>query len=294
MGTEKPLEIPRIGVPVADTHAHLDMLDDPAGALARAGCAGVSFVVTVVDPTEDAQRTLDELEQWRVTATESMRRPLDPTPMPADPPPVGEAPLVRIIVGAHPHNAKDFDVAAQERLRALAANPLVAGIGEIGLDYHYDYSPRDVQRSVFAEQLGLAHRLGLPAIVHLREAHDDGEAIMRETGLPAEGCVLHCFTGDAELLDRFLEMGCYVSFAGPVTFKKADAIREAAARVPLDRLLVETDCPFMAPEPYRGRKNEPALTIFTAKRIAEVRGIADDELAEATTANARRLFGARV
>ena len=135
-----------------------------------------------------------------------------------------------------------------------------------------------------------AERFGLPAVVHLREAHEDGEAIMREIGLPTKGCVLHCFTGDAALAGRFLEMGCYVSFAGPVTFKKADAIRDAAARVPLERLLVETDCPFMAPEPYRGRPNEPALTVFTARRIAEVRGMNSHELAEATSENARRLF----
>ncbi len=287
MGSQAPLDIPRTDTPLADTHAHLDMLEDPAGALARAAFAGVSFVITVADPTADAERTLQELGAWRSAAADLLRVTLRSES--ANDQPIAP-PEVRVIVGAHPHNAKDFDDEARARLSALAGDPLVAGIGEIGLDYHYDHSPRGVQREAFAEQLETAKRLRLPAIVHLREAHVEGEAIMRSAGIPAQGCVLHCFTGDSPMLDPFLEMGCYVSFAGPVTFKKADPIREAVVRVPLDRLLVETDCPFMAPEPYRGRQNEPGLAVFTASRIADARGIGLDELCEATSANARRVF----
>lgn len=283
---EQPLDLPSLpvlGAPIADTHAHLDMLEDPARALARAALAGVDFVVTVVDPTEKPERTFGELSAWRAEAARLL---------------VGEGsvaavPDVRLIIGAHPHNAKDFGAEARAKLRVLATDSLVAGIGEIGLDYHYDYSPREDQRRTFAAQLKTAHDLGLPAVVHLREAHDDGEAVLREVGPPAAGCVLHCFTGDAELLGRFLDLGCLVSFAGPATFRKADEIREAAARVPLDRLLVETDCPFMAPEPFRGHKNEPAFTVLTALRIAGVRGISPEDFARATWETSRRVFGAQ-
>ncbi len=290
MSSPERFEIVPIGATIADTHAHLDMLDDPGGALARAALAGVALVITVVDPTEDAERTFADLDAWRATAAELIRDSASHPEIAADAQPLPRSPEVRVIIGAHPHNAKDFGVEAREKLRGLSAHRLVVGIGEIGLDYHYDHSPRDVQRAVFAEQLETAVDLHMPVAVHLREAHDDGEAIMRHVGLPAEGCVLHCFTGDAVLLDPFLDLGCYISFAGPVTFKRADAIREAATLVPLERLLVETDSPFMTPEPYRGRPNEPALTVFTARRIAEARGLGDVELARATWDNSVRLY----
>jgi TatD DNase family protein len=303
MNTTRPFEVPSIGHPIADTHAHLDMVDDPVGALARAAIAGVALVVTVADPSEDAARTFDEVAAWRGAAAarvERMRTPhgvkrpqrrFDGTrSATCSPQTATKAPNVCVLAGVHPHNAKDFDARARDALLAFVRNPLAVGIGEIGLDYHYDHSPRDVQRKVFAEQLGIAVSMHLPVAIHLREAHDDGERIMREAGLPSEGCVLHCFTGDASLAEPFLELGCYVSFAGPVTFKRADAIREAAAVVPLERLLVETDSPFMTPEPYRGRANEPALTILTAMRIAEIRNMAPADLARATWENSVRLF----
>jgi TatD DNase family protein len=269
------------GAPVADTHAHLDMLEDPALALARAALAGVSFVATVADPTEDAWRTFDELPAWLAGAADLLREAGSDL----------EPPHLRVVLGAHPHNAKDFGPEAEGELLRLAQDSRTSAIGEIGLDYHYDHSPRDVQRAVFRRQLELARDLGLPAVVHLREAHDDGAAIMAEVGLPAAGCVLHCFTGDAELAARFVELGCSaVSFAGPVTFKKADAIREAAIGVPAEMLLTETDCPFMAPEPFRGRTNEPAMTVFTTARIAEARGEDPREFALRAYANALALL----
>jgi TatD DNase family protein len=152
-----------------------------------------------------------------------------------------------------------------------------------------------VQRAAFEHHLSLAHELGFPVIVHLREAHDEGYAMLRNGGLPPAGCVLHCFTEDVATAERFLELGCWLSFAGPVTFKKAHAIREAAAITPLDRLLVETDCPFLAPEPFRGRKNEPAFTVLNARAVAVAKGLEPAEVAAAGLANARRLFarGAR-
>ena len=277
-GKGRPIAAPDFGgVPVADTHAHLDMLEDPTAALANAARAGIGFVATVADPSEDAARSYEELGAWLEYAVAQL--------------PAGTTlPAVRVILGVHPHNAKDFSPEVESLMRTLAADPLTCAVGEIGLDYHYDYSPRDVQRAVFRRQLELAHELALPAVVHLREAHEDGEAILREVGIPEAGCILHCYNLGPEPMRPFLELGCYVSLAGPVTFKKSDEIREAAALIPADRLLTETDCPFMAPEPFRGRKNEPALTLFTAARIAEARGEALPEFARTAYANALRVL----
>jgi len=279
--SKRPTELPRLGALTADTHAHLEMLDDPAGAIERAAMAGVGFIVTVVDVTETPEGTFGLLDSW----IEDAKQRLEEWELP-----YVRIPDVRIILGAHPHNAKNFDAAAEARMLELSADPRVVGVGEIGLDFHYDHSPRIVQRRAFRVQLDGAQRCELPAIVHLREAHEEGLGILKDVGMPQAGCVIHCYTGDAKLVADFVDMGCYISFAGPVTFKNADAIRAAAAAVPLDRLLVETDCPFMAPEPYRGMPNEPAWTVLTAARIAEARGIPTAELAEATMANARKIF----
>ena len=203
------------------------------------------------------------------------------------------APEVRIVVGCHPHNARSLDHDAEQRLRALARDSRVAAIGETGLDFHYDHSPRDEQRRAFRVSLAIAHEYGLPAVVHLREAHEEGAAILAETGIPAAGCIIHCFTEDLPLAQRFVEMGCHVSFAGPTTFKKGGPIRDAAAALPLDRLLVETDCPFLAPEPYRGRRNEPAWVTLTAGVVAASREEEPAQVAAALLGNAREIFGGR-
>ncbi|HSK46870.1 MAG TPA: TatD family hydrolase [Coriobacteriia bacterium] len=259
----REIAIPAVGRFVADTHAHLDMLDDPALALARAARAGVRFIATVADVTEDGWRTYDQLDSWRTNAAELLvEGGIEDV----------DVPRVRVIVGAHPHNAKDYDQAAEDELRRLASDPVTCALGELGLDYHYDHSPRDVQRDRFRRHLGLAHEFGLPVVIHLREAHDDGLAILTEVGVPDAGAILHCYTLGPDPMRPFLDLGCHVSFAGPVTFKKAEEIREAASLVPTDRILTETDCPFMAPEPFRGRTNEPALVVFTAAKIAHARG----------------------
>jgi TatD DNase family protein len=268
--------LPEVAEPLCDSHAHLDMLDDPAGALARAAEAGFSLVASVVDLAEDPERTIEGLDPWLATARE-----------------LGGAPDVVLIAGVHPHNAKHHDAELLARLRTLATgDPRVRGLGELGLDFHYDHSPRDDQRAMFRDQLALAAELDLPVTVHLREAHDEGLAIMAEVGVPAAGCIIHCFTEGAELAERFLALSpaVVVSFAGPVTFNKAVQIREAVAVVPLDRLLVETDCPFLAPAPYRGMPNEPAFAALNAAAVAEVKGVTIDEVAAASTATARRLF----
>ena len=272
--------LPDLGSPVCDAHAHLDMLEDPARALANAALAGIALVATVVDLSED-ERTFSQLDGWLASAAEMLS---------ADGHVGVELPEVCIVVGAHPHNASEFTPTIAARMREVARLPRVSAFGELGLDFHYDNSPRDVQRAAFRDQLSMAHELDMPVVVHLREAHDDGLAILREQGLPTAGCIIHCFTEGAAMAERFLEAGCTISFAGPVTFKKAVALREAAKITPLDRLLVETDCPFLAPEPFRGRKNEPAFTVLTAAAVAAAKGISTSEVAMAALANARKLY----
>jgi TatD DNase family protein len=200
-------------------------------------------------------------------------------------------PRVRVIVGAHPHNAKDFDGAALARMRALGSEPVTCALGELGLDYHYDHSPREVQRRCFGAHLRMAHEFGLPVVIHLREAHEDGLKILSAEGVPARGAILHCYTLGVDVMRPFLELGCHVSFAGPVSFKKASGIRQAAAEVPEGRILTETDCPFMSPEPFRGKPNEPALVAFTAAKIAEARGESAQSFAEHAFSSATELLG---
>lgn len=283
MSERKPrVEVPRLGGQTADTHAHLDMLDDPAGALERAAVAGVMFIATVADVTEAPLGTFDALGSWVAEAQERMDLWGVPHP---------ETPEMRIIVGVHPHNAKGYTPEVADTLRQLASDPRVGAVGEIGLDFHYDHSPRDHQRRAFEAQLQVAHELGLPAVVHLREAHEEGIAILRDTGVPKAGCIIHCFTEGPKTAELLLEMGCHVSFAGPVTFPKAEILWQAVEVVPLDRLLAETDCPFMTPVPQRGRSNEPAWVTFTVQKLAEIKGLESAQVAEAILANAKRVLG---
>lgn len=195
-------------------------------------------------------------------------------------------------IGVHPHDAKLFDEAAQQRLIDLAKqSSRVVAWGEIGLDYHYDHSPRDVQRDVFRRQLAIARELNLPVVIHSREADDDTIAILREelSGYSRAG-VLHCFGGSLQMAEQAIEIGFFVSFAGNLTFKKADDLRAIAQKLPLERLLVETDCPYLTPVPFRGKRNEPARVVETAKFLAELKGIDLDEIAGVTSTNFSGLF----
>jgi TatD DNase family protein len=195
--------------------------------------------------------------------------------------------------GVHPHDARLYDDEAERRLiEVLRGSERVVALGEIGLDYHYDNSPREVQREVFARQLRLARDLGLPVIIHSREADEDTAEILRREleGSGTKG-VMHCFGGGPGLAEAALGLGFMLSFAGNVTFKKAEALREVAAAVPPERLLVETDCPFLAPVPLRGRRNEPAFVVETARFLAGLRGVSQEELGRVTSENFARLFG---
>ena len=191
-------------------------------------------------------------------------------------------------VGIHPHEAKDFTEHTYSLLKDLAQKQKVIAIGETGLDYHYDHSPRELQRDVFRKQLELANEACLPVIIHSREADEDTLKIVRESGC-GRG-VFHCFSGDAAMAELVMALGFYISIAGPVTFKKAAALQEVARTIPDDYLLIETDAPYLTPEPFRGRRNEPAYILNTAKKIAELRGISLQDLSRITSLNARRLF----
>lgn len=203
-------------------------------------------------------------------------------------------PDVRVAIGVHPHAAHAFadnpDRAADLVRAQIAATPAARAVGEIGLDYHYDFSPRDVQHGVFRAQVRLARELRLPVIIHTREAEEDTVAILRELGGGELAGVLHCFTGTPALRDAGLDLGFYISLAGIVTFPKAQELRDTARAVPLDRLLIETDSPFLAPVPYRGKRNEPAHVARVAGALAELCKIDAGELARTTTANFHALF----
>jgi TatD DNase family protein len=242
---------------VIDTHAHLDALDDPAEAVARAHAAGVDRIIAIGSGLSSTRATLAIAEP-------------------------DEA--VSVAAGVHPHQAADGE--SLEDLAALIDGKVVA-IGEIGLDFYRDYAPRDDQRRVFAEQLRLAQDLRKPVIIHTRAADEETAALLDDF----EGTVvMHCFSSP-ELLPFALERGYYVSFAGNVTYPKAVELREAAARVPADRILAETDCPYLAPQPVRGKRNEPAYVVHTIASLAETRGEDPDELGQRIDANATAAFG---
>ncbi len=203
-------------------------------------------------------------------------------------------PEVRVAIGVHPHHAHVFaeDAAAAVRTvrEQVAATPYARAIGEIGLDYHYDYSPRDVQKAVFAAQVTLARDLSLPIVIHTREADADTLDILRAAGGGEVRGVLHCFTGTPQLASAALDLGLYISVAGIVTFPRSGNVRDVIGQIPIERLLIETDSPFLAPVPHRGRRNEPALVAHVAETVAAVKGMSAAELVRATTANFHTLF----
>ena len=198
-------------------------------------------------------------------------------------------PLIYAACGVHPHEAKDAPEDYLQQLEELLTMDKVCALGEIGLDYYYDLSPRDVQKRVMCEQMELAVRIGKPVIFHIRDAHGDAIEIFRSFGKLPEG-IIHCFSGSAETAKEYLRMGFYISFAGPVTFKKAPHLWEAAEAVPLDRLLIETDSPYLAPEPVRGRRNDPRNVKYIAEKLAQIKQVSADELAEITFENAKRIY----
>ena len=268
-------------VRVADTHCHLNMLENPGYALARAAAHGVAFLCCITDPAEkpyaqgedavrlSARQSYSALEEWLAQA----RAQLDAWGMKN-----ATLPRVRFACGVHPHNAQ-YWVQAQQELYALLDNPKTCCLGEIGLDYHYDFSPRDAQCEVFAAQLRIANELNIPVSLHLREAHGEALEILRCEGVPQAGCILHCFNLARDDLAPFLDLGCYVAFGGPLTFRKSWYTRAASVEVPVERLLTETDAPYMAPEPLRGTVCLPDFTVFTLRTLLDCFGYAGAERA---------------
>jgi TatD DNase family protein len=194
-------------------------------------------------------------------------------------------------VGMHPHDAKDVGADELRSLAALAASPKVIAIGETGLDYYYNYSPHDVQRRVFSEFIHMALDTGLPIVVHERDAAHEAADLLRGEGAGGLRGVIHCFTGNKDAARAYLELGFYLSFTGIITFKNAGALREVVRQVPLERMLVETDSPYLTPVPHRGKRNEPAYVRFVAETIAQVKEMPVEEVARATTRNVKQLFG---
>ncbi|MCJ0968289.1 TatD family hydrolase [Mammaliicoccus sciuri] len=194
------------------------------------------------------------------------------------------------IIGWHPVDAIDCTEERLQWIEELSKHPKIIGIGEMGLDYHWDKSPKDIQKDVFRKQIALAKRVQLPIIIHNREATQDCVDILKEENASEVGGIMHSFSGSNEIADEILKMNFYISLGGPVTFKNAKQPKEVAQHVPLDRLLVETDAPYLSPHPYRGKRNEPARVKLVAEQIAELRGISYEEVCKATTENAERLF----
>jgi TatD DNase family protein len=256
-----------MSVSLIDTHAHLhfpELADDLDGVLERARAAGVTAMVTIGTDRETNPAAVALAER------------LD---------------SVYATVGIHPHDASDATEADFEAMERLARESTkVVALGEMGLDFFRNLSPRDVQETVLRRQLGMARRLGKPVVIHCRDAHPDALAILTDERVGEVGGVMHCFSADVEVARRCLDLGLHISLAGPVTYKNARALPDVARFVPADRLVLETDCPFLPPHPHRGQRNEPAWVAITAARVAELRGITLDALGEITSANARRLF----
>ena len=251
-----------------DAHCHLERAtygDELEEIIARAGAAGIShFVAVGASNVADGGREVVQLAQ--------------------------QYPQIFAAVGIHPHDAGRATPADEEAVTALLEHPKVVALGEIGLDYHYNHSPRPQQRELFARLLAVSCKHDLPVMLHVREAHADAWAILDEIGLPARGGVVHCFTGSPTEAAAYLERGMMLSIPGVVTFKTAAPLREAVLLAPLDRLLLETDCPYLAPIPYRGKRNEPAYITATAAAVATVKGLAPEEIGEITRHNALRFF----
>jgi TatD DNase family protein len=249
----------------ADSHAHLEMSEfdpDRDQAVDRALSAGVGLIATVGTNLQDCFKAVEIASRFH---------------------------CVHAIIGIHPHEVKDFDPAGYETLKTLAAHNKVVAYGEIGLDFFRNLSPREIQIRHFEEQLEIADGLNLPIVIHDRDAHKETMDRLRRWPGERRG-VIHCFSGDTRMAEECIEMGFYISVTGSVTFKKSEQLRQVVRETPIERLLIETDAPYLTPEPHRGKRNEPAYVILTARKIAEIKQIPTEEVGRITTENAKRVF----
>jgi TatD DNase family protein len=256
-----------------DSHCHIDSAEfdgDRAEVVARARAAGVEHMV-LVGLWREGERVASVR---RATALAAADRS-----------------VFSAAVCVHPHDVAAVPGADVLEIEQIASSDEVVAVGETGLDYHYDHSPRDAQLEAFRRWTRLAHRLAKPLVIHTREAEADTYRVLDDEGVPARGAVIHCFTGDRAAAAEYVARGLFVSISGIATFRTAAELREAAKLVPLDRLLIETDAPYLAPIPFRGKRNEPAYVAKTAEMLADVKGVTPEELGRITAENARRFFG---
>lgn len=255
---------------LVDTHTHLNdeaFSNDLDEVVSRAEAAGVTRLVVCGYDIESS-----------ISAVK-MTRQFD---------------CVRATVGVHPHDSKTFGPAAEQHIEELSQDPKVIAIGEIGLDFHYDHSPRPDQYAAFEAHIEIANRAGLPIVIHSRDSEKEVLRVLRAAAKNIRRCVMHCFSGDKETAEEALGMGCYLGFDGPITFKNAEKLRDVVRMCPIDRCLVETDCPYLSPVPHRGKRNEPAHVRLVAQAIARIKEIDLEEVCAVTTANAYALFGDRL
>lgn len=249
-----------------DSHAHLNadkFNEDRHDVIMRAKESGVDLIMNPGADFESSQMAIELSKRYD---------------------------FIYAAVGVHPHDAKDMDAKMLLEIEAMAHEDKVQAIGEIGLDYHYDFSPREVQKKWFREQLRLASKLDMPVIIHDREAHQDVMTILMEEKVFETGVLMHCFSGSAELMDQYIKLGAYISIAGPITFKNNKKTVKVVEQAPLDRLMIETDSPYLTPVPFRGKRNESAYVRYVCERIAELRGDTVENIAKATKENAMRFF----
>lgn len=252
---------------LVDTHAHLDgkrFSDDLDTVIQRAGDSGVNTIITVGCDLDSSWASIDLARRY---------------------------PNIYATVGVHPHYSAEINSESLRQFEHLAGHEKVVAIGEIGLDYYRNRCPHDVQQQAFRQQIQLARRCKLPIVVHDRDAHADVMEILNEEDAAQIGGVLHCFSGDLAMAQQCIELGFYLSFTGTITYPKNDEIREVIRQIPIERILVETDCPYLAPQQWRGKRNEPAYVVKTAETIAEIKGLSLTDIARITSLNAQRLFG---
>ncbi|HKL76030.1 MAG TPA: TatD family hydrolase [Halanaerobiales bacterium] len=251
---------------LVDTHAHLDFPrfdKDRKEVIKRAIDGGVKIIVNIGSSMTSSRNSVELSRRYNE---------------------------IYSVVGIHPHNADSFNLNISKKLKSLSENKKVVAIGEIGLDFHYDNSPREKQKQAFRAQLRLAKSLDLPVVIHTRDADEETLEILKEENADKIGGIMHCFASDKKMAREILDLGFYIAFGGLITFKNLNNLREVVKEVPINKILVETDAPYLTPDPYRGKRNEPLYVKYVAEKISEIKGLSKEEIAKKTTQNAKKVY----